>query len=60
MKERQTIGGYPILGTVMQVDLFRLSQKKPGEHVRFLPVTIEQAQAQLSAFYQRFPANLSS
>jgi len=54
MKERQTIGGYPVLGTVMQTDLFRLSQRRPGESVNFIPVTIEQAQAQLSAFYQRF------
>jgi len=54
MKERQTIGGYPVLGTVMQTDLFRLSQKRPGESVNFIPITIDQAQAQLSAFYQRF------
>jgi len=60
MKERQTIGGYPVMGTVIQVDLFRLSQKRSGEQVNFLPVNIEQAQAQLSAFYQKFPSNLFS
>lgn len=54
MKERQTIGGYPILGTVMQTDLFRLSQKRPGEKVKFTPIGIEQAQQQLLSFYQRF------
>jgi len=54
MKERQTIGGYPVLGNVIQTDLFRLSQKRPGEIVEFVPIAIEQAQSQLSALYQRF------
>ncbi|WP_440876307.1 biotin-dependent carboxyltransferase family protein [Thalassotalea sp. PLHSN55] len=53
MKERQTIGGYPVLGTVMKTDLFRLAQKRPGQHVRFATISIEQAQQQLAAFYQK-------
>lgn len=54
MKERQTIGGYPTLGTVIQTDLFRLSQKRPGEKVYFVPTSLEQAQAQLLAFHEKF------
>ena len=54
MKERQTIGGYPTLGTVIQTDLFRLSQKRPGEKIRFIPASLEQAQAQLLAFREKF------
>jgi len=54
MKERQTIGGYPTIGTVIQVDLFRLSQKRAGQKVKLFPTSIEQAQAQLMAFNQRF------
>jgi len=54
MKERQTIGGYPVLGVVMQTDLFRLSQKRPGQKVQFLPVSLIQAQQQLLSFYQKF------
>lgn len=54
MKERQTIGGYPVLGSVIQTDLFRLSQKRPGEYVNFIPVTLEQAQSQLLAFRNKF------
>lgn len=54
MKERQTIGGYPTLGTVIQTDLFRLSQKRPGEKIRFIPAPLEQAQAQLLAFREKF------
>ncbi|WDE11471.1 biotin-dependent carboxyltransferase family protein [Thalassomonas haliotis] len=53
MKERQTIGGYPVIGAVMQTDLFRLSQKRPGESLRFVPVTLEQAQQQLAGFYRQ-------
>ena len=54
MKERQTIGGYPVLGSVMQTDLFRLSQKRSGEKVQFIPISLIQAQQQLMAFQQRF------
>ncbi|WDD98702.1 biotin-dependent carboxyltransferase family protein [Thalassomonas actiniarum] len=53
MKERQTIGGYPVIGAVMQTDLFRLSQKRPGELLRFIPVTQEQARQQLTEFYRQ-------
>ncbi|TWX65159.1 biotin-dependent carboxyltransferase family protein [Colwellia sp. C1TZA3] len=53
MKERQTMGGYPVLGTVMQTDLFRLSQMRPGEKVTFILINQLQAQQQLSAFYQK-------
>lgn len=54
MKERQTIGGYNTLGVVIQTDLFRLAQKRPGESVRFLPIDLMQAQAQLQAFKLKF------
>ncbi len=54
MKERQTMGGYPVLGTVMQTDLFRLSQMRPGEKVNFTLVSQQKAQQQLQAFYQKF------
>jgi len=53
MKERQTMGGYPVLGTVMQTDLFRLSQMRPGEEVNFSVISHQQAQQQLQAFYQK-------
>ncbi len=54
MKDRQTMGGYPTLGNVFQIDLFRLAQLTPGQKVKFIPAEIEQAQSQLNAFYQRF------
>jgi biotin-dependent carboxylase-like uncharacterized protein len=54
MKERQTMGGYPVLGTVIQTDLFRLSQMRPGEKVSFTLICHQKAQQQLQAFYHRF------
>lgn len=43
MAERQTTGGYPIIGCVIRADIPRLAQKLPGEVVRFEPVSLEQA-----------------
>ena len=54
MKDRQTIGGYPTLGCIIQVDLPRLAQLAAHQRIKLQPTTIEHAQAQLSAFYQRF------
>lgn len=54
MKERQTMGGYPVLGTVIQTDLFRLSQMRPGQEIKFSEISYQQAQQQLKAFYQKF------
>ena len=41
----QTIGGYPKVAHVIRADLDRLGQLRPGEAVRFLPVTPEMAEA---------------
>lgn len=54
MKERQTIGGYPVLGTVIQTDLFKLSQLRPGNKVQLLPSSLQFAQQQLKSFYLKF------
>ncbi|WP_076420899.1 biotin-dependent carboxyltransferase family protein [Colwellia sp. UCD-KL20] len=54
MKERQTIGGYPVLGGIIQSDLCKLSQLRPGNKVQFTPTTLNFAQQQLSALYQKF------
>lgn len=54
MKERQTIGGYPVLGTVIQTDLFKLSQLRPGNKVQLLPTSLQFAQQQLKSFHLKF------
>ena len=43
MKDGQTIGGYPRLGTVIKSDLFRLAQIQPGGEIRFNLIDHEEA-----------------
>lgn len=43
MNDRQTIGGYPKIGSVIAIDTARLAQLSPGASVRFEAVSIEQA-----------------
>jgi|TARA_R110002050_G_scaffold54755_3_gene123892 biotin-dependent carboxylase-like uncharacterized protein len=54
LKERQTIGGYPKIGTVFSLDCFNLAQAKPNSKIRFSPISIEEAQEKLRAFYHYF------
>lgn len=51
LKERQTIGGYPKIGSVIAVDCFKLAQLKAGGKVRFKEVSLEEAQRATKAFY---------
>ena len=44
MADRQTTGGYPRIGEVASVDLPLMAQLKPGDHVRFRPVSLVDAQ----------------
>lgn len=46
----QTIGGYPKVAQVISADLDRLGQLRPGDAVRFAPVSLEAAEA---AYRQR-------
>ncbi|MCP4302429.1 MAG: biotin-dependent carboxyltransferase [Gammaproteobacteria bacterium] len=43
MHDRQTIGGYPKIGSVIALDCARLAQMSPGSRVRFEAISIEQA-----------------
>lgn len=43
MNDRQTIGGYPKLGSVLSLDLGKLAQLKPGNTVYFEPITVDDA-----------------
>jgi len=43
MAEHQTIGGYPIIGTVLPCDLDRLAQAQPGSRVRFSLISLVEA-----------------
>jgi urea carboxylase len=44
MAERQTTGGYPKMAHVISVDLPLLAQMAPQQSLRFVPVTLEEAQ----------------
>jgi antagonist of KipI len=46
----QTIGGYPKIAQVIRADLDSLGQLRPGDAVRFIPVSLEEAE---SAYQQR-------
>lgn len=44
MADRQTTGGYPRIGEVASVDLPLVAQLKAGDRLRFLPVSLDEAQ----------------
>lgn len=43
LSDRQTVGGYPKIGTVISRDLPRLAQMRPGRKIRFQAVSLEEA-----------------
>ena len=43
LNDRQTIGGYPKLGSVLSLDVSLLAQLRPGNTVEFKPISIETA-----------------
>lgn len=52
--DRQTTGGYPIIGTVATVSHPRLAQCRPGDGLRFAVIDVAQAQALWRARERRF------
>lgn len=54
LKDRQTIGGYPKLGTIFPLDAFALAQRQPNTKVRFQTMELTQAQQLLGRFYAFF------
>ena len=44
MADRQTTGGYPRIGEVASVDLALVAQLKPGDRLRFRPISLDEAQ----------------
>ena len=54
MADRQTMGGYPLLGFIHPLDLARLAQCPAHHQVRFAPVQLAQAQAEWRRFLAFF------
>lgn len=50
MRDRQTMGGYPLVGCVAQLDLPLLAQSAPDTPVRFVAADIEAMEAELRAY----------
>lgn len=62
MADRQTTGGYTKIGSVISSDLRILAQAKPGDKVRFVQVSDEEAVAALQAeqdLYAKIKSSLS-
>lgn len=57
--DRQTLGGYPKLGTISPLDISRLAQCRPGDKVRFTRVKIDKVQQQLARYYRFFDVQLA-
>lgn len=49
MADAPTIGGYRIMGAVITADLGKLAQRMPGASANLIPVSVHQAQRELSA-----------
>ena len=54
LKERQTIGGYPKIGVVLDVDCFKLSQARIGDKIFFKEISIQEAWDISRRFYSSF------
>lgn len=54
LKEHQTIGGYPKIGSVLGIDCFALAQRGAKAKVRFQAISCEEAQRLHKTFYYAF------
>ena len=54
LKERQTIGGYPKIGSVLPMDCFKLAQMAIGSSVNFEVIGVDDAQNKMRKFYELF------
>ncbi|WP_394174956.1 5-oxoprolinase subunit C family protein [Thalassotalea litorea] len=54
LNDRQTIGGYPKMGSVFSLDAYLLGQCQQGTKVRFEPISIETAHNELHLAQSRF------
>ncbi len=53
LSDRQTIGGYPIIATVIHADLPLIAQCAPGDKLRFLAVSPDEAREVFLALWGR-------
>jgi|GEM_PF-1888550 len=58
MRDRQTMGGYPLMGCVAYLDIPLLAQSLPGTNIHFMPVKIQEVEAELTLYKQFFNVSL--
>lgn len=56
LNDRQTLGGYPKLGSIHPLDLAALAQRMPGTVLTLRPCALDQAQAEMRRFLRFFRA----
>jgi antagonist of KipI len=56
LADRQSIGGYPIIATLILADLPLIAQCAPGDRVRFSPFSVDEAREE----YLRLWGNLKN
>lgn len=54
LKQRQSIGGYPKIATVLSIDCFKLAQVKSKTKIVFEEITLEKAQEKVKKFTKIF------
>ncbi len=54
MRDRQTMGVYPLIGCVTYLDFPLLAQSLPGTEINFTPIEICEAEAELILHKQFF------
>ncbi len=58
LADHQTMGGYPKIATVISADIPMVSQRRPGDVIKFVAVELEEAyaaRALLHEFYEELP-----
>ena len=53
LAEHQTTGGYKVPGVVIKADLWQVGQMRPGDKLRFVPTSAEEAIAALTNRWTR-------
>jgi biotin-dependent carboxylase-like uncharacterized protein len=53
MRDSGTVGGYPKIGTIIEADLGRLAQMRPGGTVRFAAISVDDAHVARRRFLAR-------
>jgi allophanate hydrolase len=54
MRDHQSLGGYPMIGTLTRRSLSLLAQRSPGKVVSFRPIQRDEAVAEFYKYQQFF------